>query len=195
MEELTRGERKIFDFIVDYQRKYSFPPSFREICEAFGFKSNRTVQNYLSILERKGYITLHPGKKRSIRILVPLGIPVVGSIPAGSPIIPQQEFEEVLNIDPAFFTADPCFAVKVQGDSMTGAGIHHGDYAVIKQQSSAENGQVVAALIDEEITLKRFYQKGKRIELRPENPSYAPMVYEDNPPVILGVLVGIIRKY
>jgi len=153
------------------------------------------VQNYLSILERKGYITLHPGKKRSIRVLVPSGIPVVGRIPAGSPVIPREEFEEVLNIDPAFFTTEPCFAVRVQGDSMTGAGIHHGDYAVIRQQSSAENGQIVAALIGEEITLKRFYQRGKRIELRAENPAYEPMVFEDKPPVILGVLVGIIRKY
>lgn len=194
MKELTAHQREVLGFIVEYQRRHGFPPSVREICGRFGFRSNRTVQGYLDALQKKGYIQLYSGKKRGIKILRPAGIPVVGRIPAGSPVIPYEEFEEVLNIDPAFFTTDPCFAVRVNGDSLSEIGIYDGDYVILRQQSVAESGQIVAAFIDEEITLKVYVKKADRVELQPRNPKYTPILFKDSQPVILGVYVGLIRK-
>jgi len=194
MKELTWHQRQVFEFIVNYQMSYGFPPSVREIAQRFGLKSNRTVRDYLQVLEKKGYLKVHAGKKRGIEILKPAGIAVYGRIGAGASIFADENIEDVLQINPRFFTSEPCFALRVKGDSMSGAGIFEGDYAIIKKQSHAETGQIVAALIEDEITLKRFVRKEDRIELIPENPAYKPIIFKDTQPTILGILVGLIRK-
>jgi len=195
MGELTLHQKQIFEFIASYQKSHGFPPSVMEIRKEFGFKSNRTVRDYLIALEKKGYIRLHPGKKRGIEVLRPAGIPVFGSIGAGAGIFADENVEDILEIESRFFTDGECFAVKVRGDSMIQAGILEGDYAIIRKQPIAENGQIVAAVIDQEITLKRLVIKKDKIELLPENPAYKPIVFKNNRPIVLGVLVGLVRKY
>jgi repressor LexA len=169
----------------------------REIAAAFDLRSPRTVRDYLLTLQRKEYLRLHPGKKRGIEILKGTrpGIPVVGKIAAGTPIVANENVEDILEMNAGFFTAAPCFAVRVRGDSMTGAGIMEGDYVVIRRQSDADNGQIVAALLRDEVTIKRYKKIEDKVVLLPENPAYEPIVSsEDEDPLILGVMVGLLRK-
>ena len=199
MKGLTEKQSRVLGFIVEYQQRHGFPPSIAEIMRHFGFRSPRTVAGYLEALEKKGAIRLHRGKLRAIEILGPSaerGIPLVGSIPAGFPEEPFEEVEERLPVDPDFFGPGVKFAVRVRGDSMEGAGIRDGDLAVIRQQPEAGDGQIVAALVDGEVTLKRLKRgRGGRVELRPENPAYEPLVFDPpEEPRILGVMVGLIRR-
>ena len=198
MKALTERQAEVLQFIIRYQDQYGFPPTLKEIMEEFGFKSPRTASGYLEALEKKGAIRVHRGKVRAIEILqAPArGIPLVGRIPTGFPEEPFEEVEERLPVDPDFFGPGVKFAVRVRGDSMEGAGIRDGDLAVIRQQPEAEDGQIVAALVDGEVTLKRLKKgRGGRVELRPENPAYEPLVFEPpEEPRILGVMVGLIRR-
>ena len=123
------------------------------------------------------------------------GIPILGDIAAGDPIAAIEKIEETIDVDPKLFTTGPCFALRVKGDSMEGAHICDGDYAIIKRQSYAEDGDIVCVVIGDDITLKRFRKRGKKIEFLPENPKYRPIAFEkDFPPTILGILVGLIRR-
>lgn len=198
MKDLTKRQSEIFEFIVRYQQHYGFPPTLTEIMEEFGFRSPRSAAAHLEALQRKGVVRLHPGKPRAIEILqVPAKeIPLVGRIPAGFPEEPFEDVEEQLPVDPDFFGSGVKFAVRVRGDSMEGAGIRDGDLAIIRQQPEAGDGQIVAALVGGEVTLKRLRKgKGGRVELRPENPAYEPLVFDPpEQPRILGVMVGLIRR-
>jgi len=198
VRDLTEKQRKVLDFITKYQETHGFPPSIKEIMEEFSLASPRTARDYLLVLERKGAIRLHEGKARGIELLSPSpkGIPLVGRIPAGTSEIPFEEFEEYLPVDPDFFGSGTKFAVRVRGDSMTGVGIHDGDLAVIRKQPDAENGQIVAALVGGEVTLKRIKKRADGgIELHPENSAYRPMVFQPPElPQVLGVYIGLIRR-
>jgi len=198
MRELTEKQRRVFEFILRHLEAHGFPPTLKEIMREFGFRSPRTAASYLEALERKGAIRVHRGKVRAIEILqAPArGIPLVGRILAGFPEEPFEDVEERLPVDPDFFGPGVKFAVRVRGDSMEGAGIRDGDLAVIRQQPEAEDGQIVAALVDGEVTLKRLKKgRGGRVELRPENPAYEPLMFEPpEEPRILGVMVGLIRR-
>jgi len=197
MRWLTDHQRNILRFIVKFQKEHGFSPSIRDIAGNFGLRSPRTVRDYLSSLERKGYIRVHPKKSRAIEVIKDpfSGIPIIGEIAAGDPIAAIEKTEEAIDIDPKLFTTEPCFALRVKGDSMEGAHICDGDYAIIKRQSYAEDGDIVCVVIGDDITLKRFRKKGKKIEFCPENPKYRPIAFDKNfPPTILGILVGLIRR-
>lgn len=168
-------------------------------------KSLRGVTIHLDALERKGYLS-RSRKARGIRLLEsvdvqpirPVLIPVVGRIAAGAPILAEQNVEEHLTVDPRWVSGPGCFAVRVHGQSMTGAGIQDGDYVIVRQQSSAENGEIVAVLIEGEATVKRFFHdRGGRIRLQPENPAIEPIFIrpQESSIQILGKVVGLFRKF
>lgn len=197
MKKLTKHQSRILEFLLKYHERYGFPPTVREIAAKFGLRSPRTVRDYLLTLQNKGYIKLHAGKKRGIEILKghQTGIPVVGRIAAGTPIIAVEDIEEFLEIKPGFFTTSPSFAVRVKGDSMIGAGIVDGDYVIFRRQGVADNGQIVAALIDDEVTIKRYRATNSEILLLAENPAYEPIILSGiDKALILGVMVGLLRK-
>ncbi len=203
MDNLSPKQDKILRFITEFQAEYNFPPSTREICSHFGFSSPKAAIDHLKALDRKGYLQIHSGISRGITLLRPhpsstKGIPILGRIAAGLPILAVENVEDTLPIERHFFGEEECFAIWVEGDSMTGAHIEHGDCVIVRVREKAQNGDIIAALIDDEVTLKYFYQKNNGgIELRPANPRYKPIILKPGDPVsfrILGVMAGLIRK-
>jgi repressor LexA len=196
MIKLTERQREVLDFILSYRKTHGFPPSIREIMDKFSFRSPRTVSNYLEVLEKKGALRIHRRKTRGIEIIKKEeNIPILGRIPAGFPEEPFEDVEEYLPVDPDFFGKGTKFAVRVKGDSMEGVGIKDGDIVIIRKQPDADDGQIVAALIEGEVTLKRLKKTSKKVELRPENPRYEIIYFEPpDQPQILGVMVGLIRR-
>jgi repressor LexA len=202
MENLSRKQEQVLEFLVNFNTEHGFPPTIRELCQHFGFKSLNTAHFHLRSLEKKGYIQVHPGKGRGItlpgaRPLSERQMPVVGRIAAGSPILALENIDDFLGIDKGFFGAETNFAVQVKGDSMVDAHIQDGDYVIIKIQDQAEKGDIVAALIDDEVTLKYFYRTKTQVRLESANPKYPPMIFKkgDVRSVrILGIMVGLVRK-
>ena len=202
MEELSGKQEQIFNFLVDFNEEHGFPPTIRELCAYFGFKSLNTAHFHLRALEKKGYIQIHPGKGRGItlpgaRPLSERQIPVVGRIAAGAPILALENIEDFLGIDKGFFGSETSFAVQVKGDSMVDAHIQDGDYVIMKIQDQAESGDIVAALIDDEVTLKYFVRSKNQVRLESANPKYLPMILKKGDVRsfrILGVMVGLVRK-
>lgn len=202
MQKLTTKQSKILEFIKDFQYKHNSSPTFREIMSRFKFKAIATVQDHLLSLERKGYIEREKDKARSISILGLkktlrdiIEVPVLGRVAAGSPILAVENIEGYVAIDKAWAKGENIFALKVQGDSMIGTGIFNGDYALVKQQSTAENGDIIIALIEDEATLKRFFKKENEIILKPENDQMEPLVIKKNSNnlQIIGKVIGIFR--
>jgi repressor LexA len=202
MENLSSKQERVLEFLVNFNTEHGFPPTIRELCQHFGFKSLNTAHFHLRSLEKKGYIQVHPGKGRGItlpgaRPLSERQMPVVGRIAAGSPILALENIDDFLGIDKGFFGAETNFAVQVKGDSMVDAHIQDGDYVIIKIQDQAEKGDIVAALIDDEVTLKYFYRTKTQVRLESANPKYPPMIFKkgDVRSVrILGIMVGLVRK-
>ena len=180
----------------------------REICRAVGFKSTSTVHAYLKKLEEEGLIEKDATKPRALRILDDKrtslegyisdreieNIPVLGKITAGQPILAVENVEETFPVPVQYLHNSTVFMLKVRGDSMINAGILDGDYIMVKQQNTANNGDIVAALIGDEATVKTFYKEKGHIRLQPENPSYEPIIVEDDL-TILGKVIGLFRKY
>jgi repressor LexA len=174
----------------------------REIGQAVGLRSSSTVYNHLLQLEQKGYLKKDPTKPRAI---IPVDgdselqksesifLPVVGNVAAGSPILAEQNIEEYLPLPAEFIGSGSHFILRVKGDSMIDAGILDGDYLIVKQQHQANNGEIVVAIIEDEATVKRFYQRDEGIELRPENPAMSPIIV--NEARIAGKAAGLIRKF
>ena len=202
MEGLSSKQSRVLKFLIDFNAEHGFPPTIRELCNYFGFKSLNTAHFHLRSLEKKGYIQVHPGKGRGITLpgARPLSegqIPVVGRVAAGMPILALENIEEFLGINRRFFGAEACFAVQVKGDSMVDAHIQDGDYVIIKIQDQAEKGDIVAALIDDEVTMKYFYRTKNQVRLESANPKYPPMIFKKGDIRsfrILGVMVGLVRK-
>lgn len=213
-EILTRRQRQVLDLIKRYAVSHGAPPTIRELREELKLKSLRGVTVHLDALVRKGMIE-RSRQARGIRVIQgglrfhddtafpethpidTVEIPVVGRIAAGQPILAEQNIEERLSVDRRWVTAPGCFAVRVHGQSMVGAGIMNGDYVIIRPQPSAENGEVVAVLIDGEATVKKFFkERGGRIRLQPENPAVEPIfVHPRNQSIrILGKVVGLFRS-
>ena len=204
-EMLTRRQRQVLELIQRLSRKMGAPPTIRELKEGLKLNSLRGVTIHLDALARKGYIE-RSRLARGIRILGDRDegqidytlVPVVGRIAAGQPILAEQNIEERLAVDRRWVTAPGCFAVRVHGESMIGAGIMDGDYVVVRPQQTAENGEIVAVLIDGEATVKRFYrEKGGRIRLQPENPAVEPIFIQPRREnvQILGKVVGLFRRF
>ena len=207
---LTSRQQQVLDLIKRHIVRFGAPPTIRELREGLQVKSLRGVTVHLDALVRKGHIQ-RSRQARGIRVLgdagafaesmvEPLGstyLPVLGRIAAGQPILAEQNVEERLAVDPRWVPGPGCFAVRVHGQSMVGAGIHDGDYVVVRSQPTADNGQIVAVLIDGEATVKKFYRDAKgRIRLEPQNPSMEPIFPDprDQSIQILGKVVGLFRK-
>jgi len=194
-------QSEIYNFIKDQVQSKGYPPSVREICLAVGLKSTSTVHGHLERLEKKGYIRRDPTKPRAIELLKDsvirkelIDIPIIGKITAGVPILAVENVEDTFTIPLNFTkTNNELFMLKVSGSSMIEAGILDGDLAIIEKINTAKNGDIVVALIDNEATIKRFFKEKGHIRLQPENSSMSPIIIEDC--AILGILVGIYRKY
>jgi len=205
---LTPKQKKILDFVTQFQEFNGFAPSQKEIAEKFGFRSLGTVQNYLVRLERYGFLKKDWNQKRGIRIN-PINksrnsveLPVLGRVAAGKPI-EAIDFEKTLEVPRSMIKGQDLsryYILKISGQSMVDEGILDGDYVLIKKQASAENGQTIIALIDNQATIKKYYLYKSKIELRPANSAYSPIIVrrdsETNEQVdfkIEGIFSGLIR--
>jgi repressor LexA len=195
MLSLTPRQAEILQLIRDYTVEWGCPPTRAEIAEAFGFRSPNAAEEHLRALARKGVIELLPGASRGIRLLETGGLPVVGRVAAGEPILAEEHIEDYYDVDAALFHPRADYLLRVRGMSMRDAGILDGDWLAVHKQVQAENGQVVVARLDDEVTVKRLKLRGARAELIAENPDYAPIVVDlrREPLVIEGIAVGVIR--
>lgn len=202
MNELSAKQRQILEYMKQEVREKGYPPSVREICEAVGLKSTSTVHGHLSRLEKKGLIRRDPTKPRAIEILdedyaLPekelVQVPIIGNITAGSPILAVENIEDTFPIPVEYVHNDKVFMLKVRGESMIGAGIFDKDLILVRQQSTASNGDIVVALIEDYATVKTFYKEKDYIRLQPENPSMTPIMVRDV--TILGKVIGLFRKF
>jgi repressor LexA len=203
-EALTPTQEKVFDFLEDFLRRKGFPPTLREIASHFGLRGPKAPQKTLTILERKGYIRKIPGGSRAIEILSNppfrlteiLPIPIVGRVQAGEPILAIENIEGYIHLDRHFTSTGDVFLLRVQGDSMIDAHIQDGDFALVKFQPNAENGEIVVALIEDEATIKRIFKKRDLIRLEPANPKMEPIVVKkgEKKVTIVGKVIGIFRK-
>ena len=201
---LTYRQKEIYDFLLRTIRENGYAPSIHEIGARFKIASTNGVSDHLKALEKKGYI--RRVGKRAIEVMTNLGkpmltavrdIPILGRVPAGKPFLSEENSEGFLTI-PGDMGSGKLFALQVKGDSMIDAGILDGDRVIVKQQGTAENGEIVCALIGAEATLKRFYKKGETITLRPANKNYSAFVVSQEEPEgfrILGKVVGLTRKF
>ncbi|MGH7825894.1 MAG: transcriptional repressor LexA [Candidatus Binatia bacterium] len=201
LSSLTSRQKEIYDFLLKTIREKGYAPSIPEIGKRFKIASTNGVSDHLKALEKKGYI--RRVGKRAIEVLTALGqpvltslreIPIVGTIPAGKPFLSEENSEGILTI-PSDLGSGKLFALQVKGDSMIGAGILEGDRVIVKQQGTAENGEIVCALIDGEATLKRFYKKASVVTLKAENEQYPPITVSEGEFRIVGRVVGLIRKF
>ncbi len=203
MKQITDRQKEVFSFIENFTKANDYPPTVREISEHFGI-SLRAVQDHISALQKKGFISTEQKRSRSIRILddkkqsVPkvfIGkIPILGTIAAGRPLLCEENLNGYVNLtEPFIRPGKNYFALRVCGSSMINAGILEGDLAVIEQTSSAVDGQIVVAVLDDAITLKRFYKESSRIRLQPENPDFQAIYCQDVR--IVGILSSIVRTY
>lgn len=199
-EDLSSRQQDILKYIQYATREQGYPPSVREIGKAVGLSSSSTVHGHLAQLEEKGYIRRDPTKPRAIEVLDTdslanrqrmIHVPLMGRITAGEPILATENIEEVLPLPYDLVRFEDVFMLTVTGNSMIDAGINNGDYVIIKQQPSAENGDIVAALLDDEATIKRFFKEKECVRLQPENPKYAPIFTKEV--IILGKVVGLYR--
>lgn len=204
MKKISKRQQDILTFIKEEVKLKGYPPSVREIGEAVGLASSSTVHGHLARLESKGYIRRDPTKPRAIEILDPDGldsmkagvvhVPLVGKVTAGLPITAIENIEEYFPLPDTYGTSDDkLFMLEIVGDSMIEAGILNGDYVIVKQQHSADNGEIVVAMTDEdEATVKRFFKEKDYFRLQPENESMEPIIV--NNVSILGKVVGVYRQ-
>lgn len=201
MAEGKDKQSEIYEFLKTYTENKGYPPSVREICEAVSLKSTSTVHGHLKRLEKKGLIRRDPSKPRALEIAelsTPkkemVNIPIVGKITAGLPILATENIEDTFPIPLDFIKHDrELFILRVSGQSMIKAGINDNDLAIIENAQSANNGDIVVALIDDSATIKRFFKEKDHIRLQPENDTMDPIIVDDCK--ILGKLVGIFRAY
>jgi repressor LexA len=200
-DDLSPRQIEILQYIQRITKEKGYPPSVREIGRAVGLSSSSTVHGHLAQLESKGYIRRDPSKPRAIEILDPdnhvdscpmIPVPLLGRITAGEPILATENIEEVISLPFPLVRHHDVFMLTVVGNSMIDAGIHDGDYVIVKRQSTAENCDIVAALLEEEATIKRFYRERDYVRLQPENPQYAPIYSREV--IILGKVVGLYRN-
>ena len=199
---LSDKQRRILEYLKQEIRTKGYPPSVREIGEAVGLKSTSTVHGYLERLEKKGLIRRDPSKPRAIEILDQstcftkkevVNVPIVGQVTAGQPILAVENIEDTFPIPTDYLHNSDAFMLSVRGESMIGAGILNGDYVIVQKQSTAENGEIVVALIEDEATVKTFYKEKDVIRLQPENPQMDPIYVHDVR--ILGKVIGVIRMF
>ncbi|HFD79545.1 MAG TPA: repressor LexA [Gammaproteobacteria bacterium] len=198
MDDLTPRQAEILSLIREYINDEGYPPTRMEIAEAFGFRSPNAAEEHLRALERKGAIQLLQGSSRGIRLLESEeeGLPVVGRVAAGEPILAEEHVEDHYPVDPALFHPRAHYLLRVHGMSMKDIGIMDGDLLAVHRTRQAENGQVVVARLDDEVTVKRFRRRGSIVYLLPENEDFDPIRVDlrQQPLVIEGLGVGILRN-
>lgn len=203
MKEITSRQKEILNFISDYQEENSYPPTVREIGDHFGV-SIRAVQDHITALQKKGFITQTQKKSRSIKVLIDERkkdtsmfvdkVPVIGTIAAGKPFLCEENYEGYVTLtEPFIRPGKNYFALHVRGESMKNAGILEGDLAIIEQADAAIDGQIVVAVIDDAITLKRYFKEASRVRLQPENEAFHPIYCQEVR--IVGVLSNLVRTY
>lgn len=197
---LTDRQTQILNFIREHIASTGLPPTRAEIARALGFRSANAAEDHLQALARKGAIALIPGASRGIRVLADVereeGLPIVGRVAAGAPILAEEHIEAHCPIEPAFFKPRADYLLRVRGMSMRNAGILDGDLLAVHRTALAQNGQIVVARLHDEVTVKRFRQRGAVVRLLPENPAFDPIVVDlrREPLVIEGIGVGILRQ-
>lgn len=203
MKELTERQREVLSFISVFLKSHAYPPTIREIAEHFSI-SVKGAYDHLSALKKKGYLRLADKRSRTIEVVHNtteqdkaeelVQIPILGTVAAGRPILSEENWEGTIPLPPSMIKKQGTyFALHVRGDSMSGAGIMDGDIAVIEKRETAHNGEIVVALVDDAVTLKRFFKESNRFRLQPENSAYSPIYCQDVR--ILGKLSCIIRSY
>lgn len=198
MKSITKRQQEVLDFIKSYIADHHFPPTMREISDYFGI-SVKGAYDHVKALERKRFINLGSNRSRTIEVLGDneedelVAIPILGNVAAGKPLFAEENHDGDLKLPQHLLPKGKHFALHVRGDSMRDAGIMEGDLAVIRQQEVANNGEIVVAVVDEAVTLKRFYKEKNRVKLQAENPAYPPIFTQDVR--LLGKLVHLIRRY
>ena len=201
---LTKRQQEIFDFIRKYSARYGYPPTVRDIGKAIGLTSSSTVHAHLANLEKIGLLRRDPTKPRAIELLVDKakraarpalggGLPVVGQVAAGQPVLAEENIDDYVEVPPLAGGDEGEYVLTVTGDSMIGAGIHHGDHVVVRTQDTANDGDIVVALVDDsEATVKRFFRERDHIRLQPENDALEPI--RSSEVTVLGRVVGVLRR-
>ena len=198
---LTKRQKEIFDYIRRYSAKHGYPPTVRDIGRAIGLTSSSTVHTHLANLEKLGLLRRDPTKPRAIEVLVDKakravgsrgGLPVVGQVAAGAPMLADENIEEYLDVPSLAGGDEGDYVLRVSGDSMKDAGILEGDHVVVRRQDTARNGEIVVALVGEEATVKRFFKERGHVRLQPENAAMEPIRARDVK--VLGRVVGVCRR-
>jgi repressor LexA len=200
--DLTKRQKEIFDFIRRYAAKTGYPPTVREIGKAVGLHSSSTVHAHLANLEKIGLLRRDPSKPRAIELLFDKakktirpegsGLPLIGQVAAGEPILAEENIEEYIEIPDVIGGEDGDYVLRVRGESMKDAGIFEADYVVVRPANDATNGEIVVALLGEEATVKRFFREADHIRLQPENETMEPIRSADV--AVIGRVIGVVRK-
>ncbi len=199
--DLTKRQKEIFDFIGRYAAKTGYPPTVREIGKAVGLHSSSTVHAHLANLEKIGLLRRDPTKPRAIELLFDRakktimpgnGLPLVGQVAAGAPILAEENIEEYIEVPDVIGGEDGDYVLRVRGESMIGAGIFEGDYVIVRPADDANDGEIVVALLGDEATVKRYFRESDHIRLQPENETMEPI--RTTEATVLGRAIGVLRK-
>src|SRR5437016_3581587 len=201
--DLTKRQQEIFDFIKRYSAKYGYPPTVRDIGKAVGLASSSTVHAHLSNLEKIGLLRRDPSKPRAIELLDRAvesvrgivrsdGLPLVGAVAAGQPILAEENIEDYVSVPEIAGGDDGAYLLRIRGESMKGAGILEGDFVVVRPQDTAQDGDIIVALLGEEATVKRFFRESDHVRLQPENEVMDPIRSKEVK--VLGRVVGLLRS-
>jgi repressor LexA len=198
--KLTDRQREVFDFIRGYAREHGYPPAVRDIGRALGLASPSTVHGHLAKLERAGLVRRDPTKPRALELLAgsaraaaaAAGLPLVGRVAAGQPVLAEENIEDYIEVPELAGGERGEFVLRVSGESMRDAGILEGDYVILQRQETADDGDIVVALVEDEATVKRLYRERDHVRLQPENPEMEPIRAREV--TILGRVVGVCRR-
>ena len=198
--KITDKQKEILEYMKEQILQKGYPPAVREICKAVGLKSTSSVHAHLETLEKNGYIRKDPTKPRAIEILDDqfnlsrremVNVPIIGTVTAGQPILAVESIEDYFPMMPQFVGNKQTYMLHVKGDSMINVGIFDGDLIVVQKQDTARNGEIVVALVDDSVTVKRFFKEADHIRLQPENDSLDPIIVKDCQ--IVGKVIGLYR--
>ena len=203
--KITPKQQEILEFIKESILNRGYPPAVREICEAVHLKSTSSVHSHLETMEKNGYIRRDPTKPRAIEIIDDnfnltrrelVNVPIVGTVTAGEPILAVENNEGYFPISPEFLKNKQTFMLKVKGESMINAGIFSGDYILVEETPTASDGEIVVALVEDSVTVKRFYKEDDCFRLQPENDAMDPIIVPQNTPFsIVGKVIGLFRIF
>ena len=203
--KITPKQQEILEFIKESILNRGYPPAVREICEAVHLKSTSSVHSHLETMEKNGYIRRAPTKPRAIEIIDDnfnltrrelVNVPIVGTVTAGEPILAVENIEGYFPISPEFLKNKQTFMLKVKGESMINAGIFSGDYILVEETPTASDGEIIVALVEDSVTVKRFYKEEDHFRLQPENDAMEPILVPKNTPFsIVGKVIGLFRIF